>query len=171
MPIHSLIDETGTTPSVKKIYLPRRPIILHFESKSACMGIDFANMTNPYQELHIGSSILSWSIKDVRIKLTKIAVREEPVTLWRNDYRIRMHLDGEIMCDFQDVQFPEDEYIKINGVLIDFDAMGLGDSICLRTQIRRDIILKASYGTTEPVGCRQTIDYHFHSIPPPNAKQ
>lgn len=113
-------------------YVPNTPLKVQLESKSEKLAIDFANMRDPFQRLHISSSIFAWKVSDTRIKLTKIGVLETPAKAWRNDTRVQMYKDNVLIEDIQEVEFTKDEYIMINSILIDVDAMQVGDALQVR---------------------------------------
>ena len=113
-------------------YVPNTPLKVQLESKSEKLAIDFANMRDPFQRLHISSSIFAWKVSDTRIKLTKIGVLETPAKEWRNDTRIKTYKSNVLTQDIQQVEFTKDEYIMINNILIDVDAMQVGDALQVR---------------------------------------
>ena len=102
-------------------YFPNRPLKVQLESKTEKLAIDFANMRDPFQRLHISSLIFAWKVSDTRIKSTKIGVLETPAKEWR---RVQMYKDNVLIEDIL--------YIMINSILIDVDAMQVGDALQVR---------------------------------------
>lgn len=132
MPLLKCKNITARGTSEQTYYLPNEPIKLQLESKTESMDIDLANMSDPYQEIYIGSSVFSWNITDVRVTLTKIRELPTPVREWRNDYRVKVYEGDTLVQDTREVRFRKDEYIKINGIMIDIDAMHVAESITVR---------------------------------------
>lgn len=126
------------------------------------MVIDFANMHDLNQEIHLSKSCFKWKIikkpEKNFVMLEKHQDLPYAVFQWANDHQIITKSEKRIISDVRKVCFAKEQFIKINDTNVDVDAMKKGDALIFQAISKG---CNNSWRTDTVVGCHNVITFNI----------